>query len=43
MKRPERQADRRNLAAVTLTQFLSAFSLNFVNIFLPFYIFRVSP
>jgi MFS family permease len=37
------KAGKRNLAAVILTQFLSAFSLNFVNIFLPFYIFRVSP
>ncbi len=37
------RAGRRNLAAVTLTQFGSAFSLNFVNIFLPFYIFNVSP
>ena len=34
---------RRNLAAVTLTQFWSGFSLNFVSIFLPFYIFKVSP
>jgi MFS transporter, DHA1 family, multidrug resistance protein len=37
------KAGRQNLAAITLTQFGSAFSLNFVNIFLPFYIFRVSP
>jgi DHA1 family multidrug resistance protein-like MFS transporter len=37
------KAGSRNLAAVTLTQFGTAFSLNFVNIFLPFYIFKVSP
>ena len=38
-----RKARRRNLAAVTLTQFGSAFALNFVYIFLPFYIIKVSP
>lgn len=32
-----------NLAAVSATQFTTAFSLTFVNTFLPFYIFRVSP
>src|SRR5512135_1983941 len=37
------KAGRRNLAAVTVTQFGTAFALNFVNIFLPFYIFKVSP
>ena len=39
----EQKARRRNLAAVALTQFGSAFALNFVNIFLPFYILKVSP
>jgi DHA1 family multidrug resistance protein-like MFS transporter len=38
----ERKARKRNLAAVTLTQFGTSFALNFVNIFLPFYIFKVS-
>ncbi len=37
------KASQRNLVAVTLTQFGTAFSLNFVGTFLPFYIFRVSP
>jgi MFS family permease len=32
-----------NLAPVTITQFATAFSLNFVNTFMPFYIIRVSP
>jgi len=42
---PEKQSEarRRNLAAVALTQFGTAFALNFVNIFLPFYILKVSP
>jgi MFS transporter, DHA1 family, multidrug resistance protein len=43
MKGTERKAPRGNLAGVALTQFGSAFALNFVNIFLPFYIFKVSP
>lgn len=43
MKISAPKTPRRNLAGVTITQFGSAFSLNFVNIFLPFYIFKVSP
>ena len=42
-KMTDQEARRRNLAAVTLTQFGSAFALNFVYIFLPFYIIKVSP
>ncbi|OGP70909.1 MAG: hypothetical protein A2W09_07270 [Deltaproteobacteria bacterium RBG_16_50_11] len=37
-----KQADR-NLALISLSQFGAAFSFNFVNIFLPFFIINVSP
>lgn len=37
------KATRGNLAAVSLTQFTTAFSLTFVNTFLPFYILNISP
>ncbi len=39
----DHKARRRNVAAVAVTQFGSAFSLHFVSIFLPFYILKVSP
>jgi MFS family permease len=39
----DQKARRGNLAAVALTQFGTSFALNFVNIFLPFYILKVSP
>ena len=37
------QANRRNLIFISFSQFGAAFSFNFVNIFLPFYIIKISP
>ena len=37
------QESRRNLILVSFSQFGAAFSFNFINIFLPFYIFKISP
>lgn len=38
-----RDQSQKNAAYVSLSQLATAFSLNFVNIFVPFYVFRVSP
>jgi hypothetical protein len=37
------QANRRNLIFISFSQFGAAFSFNFVNIFLPFYVIKISP
>ncbi len=37
------QASRRNLIFISLSQFGAASSFNFINVFLPFYIFNISP
>ena len=37
------QESRRNLILISFSQFGAAFSFNFINIFLPFYIFKISP
>lgn len=37
------EASRRNLIAISFSQFVAAFSGNFVTIFLPFYILKISP
>ena len=33
----------RNLVFISFSQFGSAFSFNFINVFVPFYIFKISP
>ncbi len=38
-----KQSSRRDLIFISFSQFGSAFSFNFVNVFLPFYIFNISP
>jgi DHA1 family multidrug resistance protein-like MFS transporter len=38
-----KQANQRNLIFISFSQFGAAFSFNFVNVFLPFYIFNISP
>jgi MFS transporter, DHA1 family, multidrug resistance protein len=36
-------AHRRNLIFISFSQFASNFSFNFINVFLPFFIFKISP
>lgn len=37
------QVSHRNLIFISFSQFGAAFSFNFVNVFLPFYILKISP
>lgn len=42
-RRMRMEASRRNLISISFSQFGSAFSNNFIKIFLPFYILKISP